>query len=194
MIPAFLKNRIEIRFGKPIRYSKDCDALATSISKHCGEKISATTIMRLFSLMKSDSKPRLFTLDLIAQYAGFESWDAAINDGHLCENPSLDKSENLIISTLHINQIINIKYSPDRALKLAYLGNMDFEVKQSQNSKLQIGDIIKVLRLESTYPFVCENVRRKGKDLGEYVGGKEDGIQQVSIEQTSDSPKANTNH
>ncbi len=172
-----------MRFGKSIRYSKDCEALASSISKHCGEKISATTMMRLFNLMKSDSKPRLYTLDLVAQYAGFESWEAAIKDDYLSEHSSLNHINNLIISSLPVQQKIHITYSPDRILKLAYLGSMDFEVKEAQNSKLQLGDIIKVLRLECSFPFVCENVTRQGKDLGKYVGGKEGGILDISLEQ-----------
>jgi hypothetical protein len=182
MIPEFLKIRIEMRFGKSIRYSKDCETLAASISKHCGEKISATTMMRLFGLMKTDSKPRLYTLDLVAQFAGFDSWEAAIKDDYLSEQSSIDQINSLIISSLAIQQKIHITYSPDRMLKLAYLGSMDFEVKEVQNSKLQVGDIIKVLRLECSFPFVCENVTRQGKDLGKYVGGKEGGVMDISME------------
>jgi hypothetical protein len=182
MIPEFLKIRIEMRFGKSIRYSKDCETLAASISKHCGEKISATTMMRLFGLMKTDSKPRLYTLDLVAQFAGFDSWEAAIKDDYLSEQSSIDQINSLIISSLPIQQKIHITYSPDRMLKLNYLGSMDFEVKEVQNSKLQVGDIIKVLRLECSFPFVCENVTRQGKDLGKYVGGKEGGILDISME------------
>ena len=183
MIPEFLKIRIEMRFGKSIRYSKDCESLAASISKHCGEKISATTMMRLFGLMKSDSKPRLYTLDLVAQYAGFECWEATIKDDHLSEESFLDHTDKLVISNLEAQQIIHIKYSPDRLLTLAYLGSMDFEVKEAQNSKLQVGDILKTLRIECFFPFVCENVKRQGKDLGKFVGGKEGGITHISIEQ-----------
>ena len=182
IIPEFLKNRIENRFGKPIRYSKDCETLALSVSKHCDEKISATTMMRLFCLMKSTSKPRLYTLDLISQYAGFESWEAAINNSDLNEDCHGEQIDRLAINSLHINQIIQIKYSPSKLLKLKYLGSMDFEVTIVENSKLHIGDILTILCVQLNYPFVCENVTRKGKELGKYIGGKEGYVLNISIE------------
>lgn len=183
MIPEFLKSRIEMRFGKSIRYSKDCEALAASISKHCGEKISATTLMRIFGLMKSSTKPRLYTLDLIAQYSGFENWDAAINDNQLSDNSYFDSIDKIVVGHLKHKQIINIQYFPDRILKLQYQGDMHFLVKEAQNSKLLPGDLVQILRIESLFPLVCENVIRNGNDLGKFIGGKDGGIQNISIEE-----------
>jgi hypothetical protein len=183
MIPEFLKSRIEMRFGKSIRYSKDCEALAASISKHCGEKISATTLMRIFGLMKSSTKPRLYTLDLIAQYSGFENWDAAINDNLLSDNSYFDTIDKIVVNSLKKNQIIHIRYAPDRILTLEYQGDMNFLVREAQNSKLHPGDLVQILRIECLFPLVCEHVIREGKDLGKFIGGKEGGIQNISVEE-----------
>ena len=172
-----------MRFGKPIRYFKDCEALALKVSKHCNEKISTTTIMRLFGLMESKSKPRLYTLDLISQYAGFESWESSVNNNDLNEDCLGEKTNKLAINNLTINHIIQIKYSPNRLVKLKYLGSMNFEIIMVENNKLHIGDIITVLYIEHNYPFVCENVTRNGKELGKYNGGKEGYILEISIEQ-----------
>lgn len=182
MIPEFLKNRIELRFGKSIQYSKDCEAIALSVSKHCNEKISATTMMRLFGLMKSKSKPSIFTLDLISQYAGFESYNAAFNNNDLNEDYHDGQIDKLAINSLHINQIIQIKYSPNKLLKLKYLGSMNFEVMIVENNKLQTGDILTILCIQHNFPFVCENVTRKGKELGKYIGGKQGYVLDISIE------------
>jgi len=183
MIPEFLKSRIEMRYGKSIRYPKDCEALAVSISKHCGEKISATTLMRIFGLMKSSTKPRLYSLDLIAQYSGFENWDAAINDNQLSDKTYFDTIDKIVVISLKKNQIINIQYSPNRNLKLEYHGAMNFVVREAQNSKLLPGDLVQIIRIECSFPLVCEYVIREGKDLGKFIGGKEGGIQNISIEE-----------
>jgi hypothetical protein len=182
MIPEFLRIRIEMRFGKPIRYAKDCEALASAVSKYCNQKISATTIMRVFSIMKSKSIPRLYTLDLISQYAGFDSWDAAVNNSDLNEDFHSLQINKLAINSLHLNQLIQIKYSPNRLLKIKYLGSMNFETIMVENSKLHVGDILTILCIQHNYPFICENVTRKGKELGKYVGGKEGSVLDISLE------------
>jgi hypothetical protein len=183
MIPEFLKNRIEMRFGKSIQYPKDCEAIALSVSKHCNEKISATTMMRLFGLIKSNSKPSLYTLDLISQYAGFQSWNAVFNSNSLNEDVHSEQIDKLAINSLHLNQLIQIKYSANKLLKLKYIGSMNFEVTMVENNKLQIGDIITVFYIEHNYPFVCENVTRNGKELGKYIGGEKGYVIDILIEQ-----------
>jgi hypothetical protein len=80
MLPAIVKEKIETRFGKKIRYTKDCFVLAASISKTCDEKISPTTIMRLFGLKKSEGFPRIFTLDVISTYVGYKSWNDLLKE------------------------------------------------------------------------------------------------------------------
>lgn len=182
MLPEFIKQRVEMRFSKEIRYPKDCDALAASINKHCGEKISATTLMRLFGLMKSNTKPRLYTLDLIAQYCGFENWDAAIDKDQLIDYSDFELVEKITIGNLKKHQVICIKYTPDRVLRLEYLGEMNFLVKESHKSKLLANDIVKILKIESLFPLVCEDVLRDGRSLGKFIGGKGGGIQHISIE------------
>ena len=172
MIPEFLRIRIEMRFGKPIRYAKDCEALASAVSKFCNEKISATTIMRLFSILKSKTKPRLFTLDLVSQYAGFDSWEAAVNNSDLNEDYHAGQIDKLAFNSLHLNQIVKIKY----------LGSLDFETTMVKNSKLHVGDILTILCIQHNFPFICENVTRQGKELGKYIGGKAGKVLDISIE------------
>ena len=74
MIPNSIRILIENRFGKKITYSKDCEALSFNIKKVCQEKISPTTLKRLFGFAKSIDQPRTYTLDLLANYIGFIDW------------------------------------------------------------------------------------------------------------------------
>ena len=65
---------------------------------------------------------------------------------------------------------------------MIFLGDNHFRVIESSKSKLNKDDIVKILRLDLTYPLVCENVTRNGKDMGKFVGGKEDGITHLSVD------------
>lgn len=78
MLHNAVRQKIEERFGRPIRYSKDCEALAASIGRACQERISPTTLKRLFGFAKTVDQPRLFTLDLLAQYIGYPNWQSLL--------------------------------------------------------------------------------------------------------------------
>lgn len=182
MIPEYVKNRIELRFGKAIRYPKDCEALALSITNQCREKISPSTLMRIFGLTKGATTPRLFTLDLIARYIGYNCWDAAINEEHLNDNSLAGSTNTITIGNLAQGQILTVQYGADRIVTLRYNGDCMFNVVESTKSTLQKNDLAKILRLELGYPLVCETVIRNGKDLGTFIGGHDEtGIRKLTI-------------
>ena len=70
-----LKKEILKKFGQELSYNKDCETLAEIVCEATGGRISATTIRRLYGFLKSSSAPSKFTLDLLAQYIGFKSWN-----------------------------------------------------------------------------------------------------------------------
>jgi hypothetical protein len=80
MLSDAIREKIEKRFGKPIRYSRDCEALSLSIARACQERVSTTTLKRLFGFAKEIEKPRKFTMDVVAKYAGYTDWEDAIKD------------------------------------------------------------------------------------------------------------------
>jgi len=88
MLTNVIKNKIENKYGMPIRYSKDCEGLSNNIHKVCLERISTTTLKRLFGFAKSIEQPRLFTLDVIAVYIGYTDW-ASMN--YKMNNPQQPK-------------------------------------------------------------------------------------------------------
>jgi hypothetical protein len=182
MIPEFLKARIELKYGKQVKYPKDCEGLALDIQKHCNETISSTTLKRLFGIIALKNQPRSFTLDVIANYAGFKSWKAALEGDALVDNSYFENCNRIIVKNLIPKQVILVKYKPDRILKLCYEDNCFFSIIQSENSKLIVTDQVNILRLELGFPLVCEKVIRNGMDLGTFVGGKEGGITHLSVE------------
>jgi len=78
LIPDNIRLKIESRFGRKIAYSKDCEALSKNIEKVCNERISTTTLKRIFGFTKSSEKPRLYTLDVLATYIGYADWSNLI--------------------------------------------------------------------------------------------------------------------
>jgi hypothetical protein len=183
MIPEFLKNRIEIKFGRPIKYPKDCVALAIEINKICNEKISQATLFRFFGLINETCNPRLYTLDVIALYAGFECWRDVIDDDYLTR--ARLKFKRIKIGNLDIGTKLNIVFG-ESEITAEYIGECIFHIIDSLNCSLEAKDIVKILRLEYGYPFVCESVERNGKNLGAFVSINEDIISAIEERQTSE--------
>lgn len=71
-----LRNTIEKALGRKMQTPKDFDVLSDSIFEKTHQNISPTTLKRLWGYLQEPSIPRSSTLNLLAQYVGFDSWDA----------------------------------------------------------------------------------------------------------------------
>lgn len=184
MLPEVIKKRIENKYGKEIRYNKDCEVLSHMISNETKETISDTTLLRLFGFAKSKPENhRLYTLDIIAKFIGFNSWNEAINKGDINDNRTYFEGINKVAMTnLEEGQVITLFYSTDILLKLKFLGSFMFEVIYSEKNNLKIGDVLNILRLDLTHPLICEKVIRSGKDLGPFKGGENGDIVNITID------------
>jgi hypothetical protein len=184
MLPEVIKKRIEHKYAKEIRYSKDCEVLARMISIATKEKISVTTLLRLFGFTKcKNENHRLYTLDIIAKYIGFSCWNEAINNGNMNDDTSyIEGIDKVAFNNLEEGQVITLFYNTGLLLKLKFLGPFMFEVVHTEKSNLKLGDVLNVLRLDLTHPLICEKVIRSGKNMGPFEGGENGVIIKIKIE------------
>ena len=179
MLSEVIKSRIEERFGRPIRYSKDCEVLAAEISQETKQSISGSTLKRLFGLVDGIREPRLYTLDTIAFYLGFQTWEALINDFNNEQYSGFDTIQEVQAEQLKEGEKLRIKYDPERELVLECIAPCEFKIEQSVNSKLQQNDTIQIKSITKAYPLFISNVVRENKNLGQYVAGKLSGITHI---------------
>ena len=115
MLTGELRRKIEARFGHPIRYPKDCELLALHISELTNSSISASTIKRLFGLIKTANSPNAYTLDVISRYLGFAN-QTELNE-ELANTESVKQLQNTGISpdgkksVKLLRGVLNRKYS-----------------------------------------------------------------------------------
>ena len=67
-----LKNKIELRYGKTITYSAECDKLASHIYHAIGVKISAQTLRRVLGFINDGAMPSKSTLQVICSYCNVD--------------------------------------------------------------------------------------------------------------------------
>lgn len=176
MLSPVTIQQIVDKFGKPIRYPLDCVALSVMIENETGERISTNTLKRLLGFIDETREPRLYTLDTIAKYLGFDNWDVYLMSINKSGNSEFGKIEEINASDLQVNDKIEFHYSPDRMVTVQYLGTLLFEVIKAVNSKLIVGDQFEVKQFFINYPLYINDVIRGGNHLGEFTAGKVSGI------------------
>ena len=72
---TILLKKVKAQYGFPIIHSKDCVNLSLDISKSTKELISGSTIKRLLGFVRTESKPNKYTLNLLAKYIGFDTYE-----------------------------------------------------------------------------------------------------------------------
>ena len=65
-----LKLLIEQKYGKTLGTTTDFEEFSVHLSHDTGQNVSASTLKRLWGYVNDSHKPRMFTLDILAQYLG----------------------------------------------------------------------------------------------------------------------------
>lgn len=181
MLSVIIKKEIENKFGKEIRYPTDCEALAAAVLSETGQSISVTTLKRMYGFTQGKHEPRLYTLDVLAKYLDCANWDVFCEKFARIDNSEFFNADILEVATLKNNTVIEVKYDPQRSLRLKYKGDFFFIVVESENSKILKGDQLKMQVLVRHFPLIISAVIRDGKELGRFIAGKVSGLTEIRI-------------
>lgn len=179
MLETPVRTLLEKKFGKSIRYPKDCEALAAMIRDETSCSISASTLKRLMGFYKETESPRLYTLDAIAAFLGFNDWaDVQFQLGLAAPSSTLGKE---LLGVIEAGTLIHINYSPSRLLQLRSIQQNQYEVISSNSSNLLPGDIVEIPSLLLHHPLVCTSVIRQNINIGKYIGARNGGIHAILV-------------
>lgn len=179
--------RQEIRrhagFQDKILSPSDFDFLEEDIKKELPQAvINAKTLKRFFGYDQTDegSTIRLYTLDVLSQYAGYENWNAYLVHLQLLEGSGSGDLKEAEIKTddMNIGVTLQIAWQPNRKSTLKYLGNQQFEIVATENSKWQVGDTFFCRHFIFGKPLYVDNLTDKNGVLKSamYVVGEKGGI------------------
>ena len=165
MLSKLIKQKIEERLGQAVRYPKDCDRLADHITEVCQATLSASTLRRLMGFVNGMNEPRLYTLDVIAEYLGYKGWDellASFEPAGGEPEPVIDK---LKPEQIKAGQTIQLTYEPGRIVEIRKVGGQ-LQVVSSNEKRVQVNDEVKFRLLELHYPLTFTHHFRGGSSLG----------------------------
>lgn len=164
--------------GRRMQTPQDFDFLAEKILGKTQQRISVSTLKRLYGYVNAESSLRRSTLDILSQYVGYVSWAAfcARNEEGLPveSNPLL--ADSMSADMLCEEDRVIVTWQPDRECTFRCVGNHQFVVEKSRSSKLSVGDTFACHLFIKGEPLYLENVVMQGAAPVNYVCGRENGI------------------
>lgn len=142
--------------------------LARLITQRTGRPMSATTLKRLMGYLEDDRKANSFTLNTIALYLGFSSWQ------EMLEKRTIDsvwkfRDDAIYIHSLRDGTRIKVKYL-DRCVLFVidiHEGQKCLKVLSCENGSLMPGDLVVIEHLRKGEIIQAEQVIRDNK-IGNY--------------------------
>lgn len=176
-------HQIKLHSGLSFTQSKDYSLLAEMILSATGEHISDNTLRRVMGVKEDAGVPRPITLDIIARYLGYQSWDLykRFGEEEIADSRFIEKKNMLASSQLSVGQKVQLKYHPSRTLLLEYTGDEVFVVNYVSGGSLKAGDRLTIYSFVEGMTLFVSNVEREGKSLGQYLAGEVSGLLSVEI-------------
>jgi len=173
-----LINAVEKKYGKKITSPAGFEALSMVLEHELGESLSASTLKRLWGYVDSKMTPRINSLDVLAKYAMGGTFKAfckqiAATSG---QESHFFSAQCLLASDLSKGDTVTLGWEPSRVVKLKYLGNNEFEVTKSVNSKLMEGDRFESDSFILGYPLYISRILRNGEYTSPYIAAKTNGL------------------
>lgn len=172
-----LRRDVEFFSGITPRTPKDFDRLNLIISKRIVSSVSTTTLKRFWNYIESDVQPSPNTLECLAHFVGYRSFRKYCEAKSTPESQSAFMAEKTLdIRGLKKGTLVRLTWMPDRVCLIRHLGEGEFKVVESVNSKMQVGDTFHCALIMEGQPVYFQAIRRGDKDISAYAAGLRDGV------------------
>lgn len=165
----YFKELVKKKSGLPCDSFSDIHLLQFQIKKVTGEYLSVQTLNRLFGLIKCEFNPSAATLDIIAQYLNYDSFNELVRGYHLPEKNVHLKGQTIDILTTLFKGIIPVHGNEICLCKLCL--NVYKSIDKNENTGNEMYSILAGTALGRKYIF--ENAVYVDKLNGHYGNGIE---------------------
>lgn len=174
-----LKADVEARLQRGMLSPKDFTYLNEVIVNELNERVSVSTLKRIWGYSSYNSKPSASILSSLCRLVGYRDWqDYLANRENTSRKPSETvMSDKIMVDTdLEVGAHLRLTWMPQRVCDIEYRGNNEFEVLSSVNTGIKPGDLFDCSLIVSGEPLWLSNLRQFGKAPVAYVCGKLGGI------------------
>lgn len=184
-----LKRLVKEKYEDTLATSTDFEVFSLMLKNKYNANVSTSTLKRLYDYVGDEHKPRMTTLNALARYIGhpdFSRFVAWLKTSP-CYNSSFFDADQLMSSDLHRGDEVEIGWSPNRMVRLEYLGNSRYTVIESRDSKMLFGDIFVTGCFIAEQPLYLPFLERGGEHTPPFVAGRNGGLSIVRILKTCDN-------
>ena len=115
---------------------------------------------------------------MLAKFVGYRNFDAFCNHrkDFECVQSRIIGSNSIDVKNLLRGELLHITWLPDQSVIVKYMGNSRFEVTESINSKLSVGDTFSCNLFIQNEPLYLSNLIHEGSISLNYVAGENNGV------------------
>ena len=175
----FLRKEVTAKYGIEVRTSKEFESLSAAIQRQTGQLVSVSTLKRFWGYMSLKPMPRQTTLDILSRYIGRPSFRELCKE--LQRGSSFLSVEAVRSTDIKPGGGVELRWLPDRVVRLRHTGGIAFVVEDAGASKLRNGDEFEVLEFIKGHPLYIPGIVRDGKRLPEYVAGRTAGLTAIAL-------------
>ena len=180
---------IESKLQRGFISPKDFVFLHEVIYSELNERVSVSTLKRLWGYSKYLSSPTNSTLSTLSRLTGYRDWTDYVShrdsDSHSVSEQVLN--DKITVATdIDEGTRVRLTWDPQRVCDVVYRGDNEFEVIASQNTGVKVGDWFNCSLIVSGEPLWLSNLRRYGKAPTAYVCGKQGGVRFEILKNDSD--------
>ena len=179
----FLLSEVEKTYGRGVCTTTDFEALSVVIEHDINERLSSSTLKRLWGYVANNSSPSLTTLNILSRFVGkrdFRTFCEALKHQDLFES-SFFSATFVSAADLQPGDTVRIGWNPDRIVCLEYLGDSRFRVVRNLNSSLREGDEFECSSFFLGYPLYIPRILRDGEFTPSYIAGSADGLTSLDL-------------
>ena len=177
-----LLKAVEEKFKESVLTTSGFERLSAAMEFQLGDGLGASTLKRLWGYIPEKTTPRLSTLNVLARYAGYDSFKAFCDTLHTEESSDFIADRNCLTSAdLNEGDQVVIGWAPNRLVTLSYRGADRYEVVSAVNAKLQSGDVFEVSCFFKGWPLFVPGILRNGEMTPPYIAGKAHGLSRIEI-------------
>lgn len=135
---VLLRNMIETSVSRKMKTPADFQFLTGVIQERCRETLGVTTLKRVWGYVDGYDTMRFSTLSILARCVGFRDWEDFLeNHSRSGDSSNVVLGRSIATSELAVDSTMTITWAPDRRVLIRHLGNGNFVVLESANSKLK---------------------------------------------------------
>ena len=173
-----LRKEIEDALHQQLNTPKDFEFLRERIYARLHVLVSRTTLMRIWGYIEKDVQPRVSTLNILSQFLGYKDWESFKENTMLPKeqqsNPIM--SRKLSVSELVRGDRLRLTWQPERVCDIEFLGDLNFRVITSENTRLHAGDTFQCSLIIEGEPLYIDNLKQGDRLPTAYVCGKKAGV------------------